>query len=41
MLVYQIADHVLVASHRHVLGQLRLCSVQPVIQGLEGVCEPA
>lgn len=37
--VYEVEDQVYVSVHRLVLGQLRLHSVQPVDQRLQGVSE--
>lgn len=41
MVVYQVENQVYVPMDRLVFSQLRLHSVQPVDQSLEGVCELA
>lgn len=37
--IHQIMHHVFVSTNRNIFSQLGLCSVQPVIQGLESISE--
>lgn len=39
--VYQVVHHVFISPNRNIIIQLGLGSVQPVIQGLQGVSEPS
>lgn len=39
--VYQVVHHVFISTNGNIISQLGLGSVQPVIQGLQGVGEPS